>query len=235
MVRFGRMAGNLKAILAEFIAAFAFVAAGAGAVCMDALSGGRLGITGIALAHGLAAAAMAVLYGKASGAQFNPAVTVALWANGRQNAIKSVFFVTAQLLGATMAGLFLKAILHAHPELLTGSPFLGACELTSVGYRAGTLVEAVLTFLLVTGVYSTTVEAGPREGSAPFVVGAMYALGILFAGPITGGAMNPARAFGPAIVTGQWSYWWVYWVGPLAGAAGASLLYEYLFLEKKPN
>lgn len=227
------MAGNLKAILAEFIAAFAFVAAGAGAVCMDALSGGRLGLTGIALAHGLAAAALAHVYGRTCGAQFNPAVTIVLWANGRQNAIKTVFFLAAQLLGATMAGLFLKSVLHNHPELITSAPFLGASDLSGLGYKAGTLVEAVLTFLLVTGIYSTTVESKDREASAPFVLGAMYGLGILIAGPLTGGAMNPARAFGPAIVTGHWSYWWVYWVGPLAGAAGASLLYEYLFLEKK--
>ncbi len=228
------MAGNLKAILAEFVATFFFVAIGAGAVCMDAVGGGSLGWTGIALAQGLAAAALLAIYGRISGAQFNPALTLCLWANGRQNVVKSVFFVFAQLLGAALAGLLLKAVLHARPELAVGAPFLGACTPSDIGYKAATLVEAVLTFLLVTGVYATTVEAkGREEASAPLVVGAIYAIGVLFAGPLTGGALNPARAFGPALITGHWTYFWVYWVGPIAGAAAASMLYEYLYLERK--
>ena len=227
------MAGNLKSILAEFVATFFFVAIGAGAVCMDALSGGRLGWTGIALAQGLAAAVLLVIYGRVSGAQFNPALTLCLWANGRQNVVKSVFFVVAQLLGATLAGLLLKAVLHARPELTVGAPHLGACTPSDLGYKAATLVEAVLTFLLVTGTYATTIEAKEREAAAPFVIGAIYAVGILVGGPLTGGALNPARAFGPALITGHWTYFWVYWVGPFAGAATASMLYEYLYLERK--
>ncbi|MBI5202743.1 MAG: aquaporin [Elusimicrobia bacterium] len=227
------MAGNLRAILAEFVATFFFVAVGAGAVCMDAVSGGRLGWTGIALAQGLAAAALLVIYGRVSGAQCNPALTLCLWANGRQNAVLSVFFVFAQLLGAALAGLLLKAVLHARPELAAGAPFLGACTPSDLGYKAATLVEAVLTFFLVTGVYATTIEAKEREASAPFVIGASYAVGLLIGGPLTGGALNPARAFGPAMITGHWTYWWVYWVGPFAGAAAASILYEYLSLVRK--
>lgn len=227
------MAGNLKAILAEFVATFLFVAIGAGAVCMDAVSGGRLGWTGIALAHGLAAAALCATYGRVSGAQFNPALTLCLWMNGRQNVVKSVFFVFAQLLGATLAGLWLKAVLHTRPELASAAPFLGGCMPSDLGYKAATLVEAVLTFFLITGVYATTVETKDREAAAPLVVGAIYAAALLCAGPLTGGALNPARAFGPAMITGQWTYWWVYWVGPFAGAATASMLYEYLYLERK--
>ncbi|MBI4346715.1 MAG: aquaporin [Elusimicrobia bacterium] len=227
------MAGNLKAILAEFIATFFFVVIGAGAVCMEALTGGRLGWTGIALAHGAAAAALALVYSRISGAQFNPAVTLCLWANGRQNVVKSVFFVFAQLLGATLAALLLKAVLHNRPELATGAPYLGACLPSDLGYKAATLVEAILTFFLVTGVYATSVEAKEREAAAPLLLGTVYAAGVLFSGPLTGGALNPARAFGPAMISGQWTYWWVYWVGPLAGAAAAGAVFEYLYLERK--
>ena len=228
----GAMAGNLKAILAEFICAFAFVFAGAGAVCVDALSGGRLGWTGIALAHGLAAAVLASTYGRVSGAQFNPALTLALFANGRQNVVLTVFFLMAQLLGATLAAVFLKAALHTRPEVLTGAPFLGACDLSSVGYKAATLIEAIGTFFVVTAVYATTIRSGEREDSAPWVLGAAYAFGVLVCGPLTGGALNPARAFGPELASGHWAFWWVYWVGPLAGAAAAALLYEHLYLDK---
>ncbi|MBI4425056.1 MAG: aquaporin [Elusimicrobia bacterium] len=227
------MAGNLKAILAEFIATFAFVLAGAGAVSVDALTGGGLGWGGIALAHALAATGLALVYGRASGAHFNPAVTLALLANGRLNLIKAVFYITAQLLGAALGSLFLKAVLNARPELASAPPFLGACDFTVVGYKAATLLEAVLTFFLVTAVYSTTVESRGSHVAAPLALGAIYGFGVLVSGPLTGGALNPARAFGPAVSTGHWAHWWVYWIGPLAGAAAASMLYEYLYLEKK--
>lgn len=232
------MAGNIKAILAELICAFAFVAIGAGAVCMDALSGGKLGWTGIALAQGLVAAVLVAVYGRASGAFFNPALTAVLIANGRLNLVKGVFYLAAQLLGAALAGVFLKAVLHEHPELWSAAPFLGACDLSGLGFKAATLVEAVTTFFLVTavyGTYATASRAAAPQDLAPLAVGATYAFAVLATGPLTGAALNPARAFGPAVATGHWSHWWVYWVGPLAGAAAASLLYEYLYLEAKPK
>jgi MIP family channel proteins len=226
------MGGNLKSYLAEFIGTFALVFVGAGSFCVDAASGGRLGLGGLALAYGAAGMMATYAYGPISGGHFNPAITLAFYATGRTDAIKTVFYVVSQLLGAALAGQLLLATMH-QPELQAAPAFLGACDLTGIGFRAATLLEAVGTFFLVSAVYATTVDARGRAGAAPLAAGVALAAGMLCLGPLTGAALNPARAFGPAVVTGHWTHWYVYWAGPLVGGVCAALLYEMMFLEAK--
>lgn len=227
------MTGNLKSYTAEFIGTFALIFVGAGSICMDALTGGKVGLTGIALAHGLTIMSMAYAYGAVSGGHFNPAVTIAMLINRRIEAIKGVFYIASQLLGAALAGLFLNTILHNYPELSASSPFLGACDLSGVGFKGGTLLEAVTTFFLVSAIYGSAVDKRGSGSTAPIAIGLTITLSILATGPLTGAALNPARAFGPAVATGHWANHFVYWIGPVAGAAAASLLYENLFLETR--
>ncbi|HEX4047860.1 MAG TPA: aquaporin [Elusimicrobiota bacterium] len=214
--------GGLRAFGAELTGTFALTLAGAGAACMDAMTGGRLGPAGVAFAYAAAMAAAFYIF-PGSGARFNPALTIADLAARRQTVPRGVFAVAAQLLGAACAGLLLRAVLAGgKPELLVAPTFLGACAPRGIGYRAATLIEAVLTFFLACAVAAS--QERRRRALGPFAIGAAALFGGLAAGPLTGAAMNPARAFGPAIAAGAWSRHYVYWVGPVAGALLAALL-----------
>ncbi len=222
---------TIGAFAAEFIGTFALIFVGAGSICMEIMTG-KVGVTGIALAHGLTIMAMAYAFGSASGGHFNPAVTAAMVSQRRLDPTRGVLYVASQLLGAAVAGLTLRAVLHGRPELFSGPPFLGACDLSGVGFKAATLLEAITTFLLVSTIYGTAVDPRGARATAPIAIGMTITLSILATGPLTGAALNPARAFGPALATGHWANWYVYWVGPLAGALAAAALYESMFLEK---
>lgn len=222
--------GGLRTFAAELAGTFALTLAAAGAVCMDAATGGRLGPLGIALSY---AAAVAATYYAFPGqaCRFNPALTLADLFVRRTPWLGGVFALAAQLLGAVCAGLFLHAVLSGgKPELLLSPAYLGACEPNGIGYRAATLIEAVLTFFLACTVFASVPRR--RRALGPMAVGACALFGGLSAGPLTGAAMNPARAFGPALVSGHWSQHYVYWVGPLAGAVLAALIAPYLVHEE---
>jgi MIP family channel proteins len=215
------MTGALKSYLAEFIGTFALVLSAAGALCVG------LDPAACALAYGLAAMSMTYAFGPISGGHFNPALTLGLYAAKRMDTVRCVFYVGSQLLGAAMAGLLLAAAFHHQPSTL-GGVFLG-----KIGFKAATLLEAVATFFLVSAYYAAVFDTRGRAGAAPLAHGAALAAGALWLGPLTGGAMNPARAFGPSLNTGIWAGWYVWWAGPIVGAVAAALLYESLFLERK--
>lgn len=218
--------GILRAFAAELAGTFALTLAGAGALCLDFATGGKFGPLGIAAAYAAAAATVFHAFPSAAG-RFNPAIAIAELTVRRADLLRGVFALAAQLLGAACAGLFLRAVLSGgRPELLEGPAYLGSCIPVGIGYRAATLVEAVTTFFLALSVFAA---GRPRSrGSAPLAIGAATFFGAIIAGPLTGGAMNPARAFGPAIAAGRWSMHYVYWVGPLAGAVVAALAAPYL-------
>lgn len=218
-------------LVAEFIGAFALVFFGCGAVCVDfhLRSTGGIGLLAVALAFGLAIAIMVSAMGHISGGHFNPAVTIGFWVTRRLSTVDSLAYWGAQLAGATAAGFALKAII---PEDIATNTFLGTPELMRDFPRwSGMALEAVTTFFLVLVVFATAVDSrGTFRAIAGFGIGLTIALGILVAGPFTGGALNPARAFGPAVASGHWLNWGIYWVGPLAGGFIAGLLYDSLFL-----
>ena len=220
-------------LVAEFIGTFALIFFGAGAICVDfhLRSTGGLGLLAIALAHGLAIAIMVSALGHVSGGHFNPAVTIGFWVTRRLSTLDSLAYWGAQLLGAAAAAFLLKLVM---PEDVATNTFLGTPELMRDFPRwSGMALEAVTTFFLVLVVFATAVdERGTFRAIAGFGIGLTITLGILVAGPFTGAALNPARAFGPALVSGHWLNWGIYWVGPLGGGVIAGLLYDSLFLRK---
>ena len=224
----------VAALAAEAIGTFLFFVLGAGAVIMNAQTGGEVGLIGIALAHGLALAALGTAFAPISGGQFNPVVTVALWLVGKVRTIEGIRYIAAQLLGAVAAGFALKLAFGGFELGDTvwsfargGSPAVAA-GLTQVTAIA---IEAVLTAVLVYAVLLTAVDKrAPQLGA--LLIGGVIIADIMVGGPLTGAAMNPARWFGPAIAFGDLSEAVVYIVGPLIGAVVAALSVRYLFAER---
>lgn len=220
-------------VVAEFIGTFALIFFGAGAVCVDFYlrASGGLGLLGVSLAHGLAIAIMVSALGHISGGHFNPAVTIGFWVTRRLSTMDSLAYWGGQLLGASAAALVLKLVI---PEDIATNVFLGSPELMrDFPHWSGMALEAVTTFFLVFVVFATAVdEKGTFRSIAGFGIGLTITLGILVAGPFTGAALNPARAFGPELVSRHWLNWGIYWVGPLSGGFIAGLLYDSLFLRK---
>jgi MIP family channel proteins len=228
----GRSMYNLsQKLVAEFLGTFALIFFGAGAVCVDfhLRATGGLGLLAIALAHGLAIAIMVSALGHVSGGHYNPAITIGFWVTKRLSTLDSLAYWGAQLLGATAAAFLLKLVI---PDEIANNVFLGTPELMRDFPRwSGMALEGVTTFFLVLVVFATAVdERGTFRSIAGFGIGLTITLGILVAGPFTGGALNPARAFGPAVASGHWVNWGIYWVGPLGGGFLAGLLYDSIFL-----
>jgi aquaporin Z len=220
-------------LTAEFIGTFALVFFGAGSICADQFlhGAGSLGLFGIAVAHGLAIAIMVSALGHVSGGHFNPAITIGFWVTKRVSTMDVVLYWTAQLAGAIVAAFLLKALV---PEETWRAVALGTPALVRDFSRlSAILLEAITTFFLVLVVFATAVdEKGTFRAIAGFGIGLTITLGIMVAGPFTGAALNPARAFGPALASSHWASQGVYWVGPLLGGFLAALLYDSLFLKK---
>lgn len=223
----------MQKVTAEFLGTFALIFFGAGAVCVDwhLRSTGGLGLPEIALAHGLAIAIMVSAFGHISGGHFNPAVTIGFWVTKRLSTLDTLAYWAAQLVGAVAAAFLLKVII---PEETWRNVALGTPELMrDFPTWAALALEAVTTFFLVLVVFATAVDArGAFRAIGGFGIGLTITLGILVAGPFTGGALNPARAFGPALASSHWLNQGTYWVGPLGGGFVAGLLYDTLFLRK---
>lgn len=220
-------------LTAEFIGTFALIFFGAGAVCTEQyLHGvGSIGLLGVALAHGLAIAIMICALGHISGGHFNPGVTIGFWVTKRMNTLEVISYWAAQLAGAIAAAYLLKAIV---PDEVWRPVALGAPDLARDFSRLpGLVLEGVTTFFLVLTVFATAVDdRNSSRNYAGFCIGLVIALGIIVADPFTGAALNPARAFGPALAANHWANHGIYWVGPLAGGFLAGLLYDTLFLKK---
>jgi len=223
----------MQKLTAEFLGTFALIFFGAGAVCVDwhLRSTGGLGLPAIALAHGLAMAIMVSALGHISGGHFNPAITIGFWVTKRLSTLDTLAYWVAQLLGAVAAAFLLKVII---PDETWRNVALGTPELMrDFPTWSGLTLEAVTTFFLVLVVFATMVdERGAFRAVGGFGIGLAMTLGILVAGPFTGGALNPARAFGPALASHHWLNQGIYWVGPLGGGFVAGLLYDALFLRK---
>lgn len=211
--------------LAESIGTFALIFIGAGSICINQFTGGQPGLLGIALAHGLTIAVMVSATGHVSGGHLNPAVTFGALVTRRIAPALAVAYVVAQLAGAVVAGALLRKVFG---DTVWGPVHLGATALNDeVSPGAGFAVEAVLTFFLMFVVCGTGMDPrGPKLGG--LAIGGAVALDILLGGPLTGASMNPARTFGPAMAAGFWAHHWLYWAGPLLGAAAAGLLYDKL-------
>lgn len=215
----------LKQCVAEFIGTFALIFIGVGVIANHSNLTSNAGLLAVALAHGLTIAVMVSATGAISGGHLNPAVTFGLFVSGKVDAGKMIAYWVSQLAGAICAAYLVGALLGSPAMsgkdlVFKGTPAVGqgATAIQSIG------IEAVMTFFLVFVVYGTAVDVrAPKIGG--LAIGFTVALDILFGGPFTGAAMNPARTFGPAIISGQWDHHYVYWVGPLLGGALAGIVY----------
>jgi MIP family channel proteins len=224
----------LKQCTAEFIGTFALIFIGVGAIANNSSPANGVGLLGVALAHGLTIAVMVSATGAISGGQLNPAVTFGLLIGGQMDVKKSIAYWISQLAGATTAAYFCTMLIGT-TKVLNGTPDIGP----GVGggpivtTHQAIIIEAILTFFLVFVVYGSAVDVrAPKIGG--LAIGLTVALDILFGGPLTGAAMNPARTFGPALVSGHWNNHIVYWVGPLIGGALAGVIYGRFLIKESP-
>ena len=186
------------------------------------------GLVAAALAHGLILAVMVSALMRISG-HFNPAVTLGFLATRRIEAMMAALYIVAQVLGAVVAGYALKA---SFPEAVFTATRGGGLSI-SLDITGGQafLLEAIGTFFLVFVVFGTAVDwRGPKVGG--LAIGFTLAAVILAIGPLTGSALNPARAFGPAVATGIYEAQLLYWFAPITGGLAAALLYEFLFMQR---
>jgi MIP family channel proteins len=221
-------------LVAEFLGSFALVFFGAGAICTERfLQSSGTGLLATALASGIAIAVLSLAFSHISGAHFNPAVTIGFWITKRMNTMEVLGYWAVQILGGIFAAFLLKAIIpheDAWQPVLGGVPDLMR-DFTRLPAMA---LEAIITFFLVLVYFATTSEDNVESRStSSFAVGLVYTIGILVAGPFSGGALNPARAFGPALASSHWANQGVYWVGPLAGGFLAGLIYDALYARKQ--
>lgn len=222
-------------MLAEFFGTFALVAFGCGAICADqymqASGQAGLGLLGISLAFGLPIAIMVTAVGHISGGHLNPAVSIGFWVTRRATTLDTLLYWFAQLAGASAAAYMLRSVV---PEATWRAIHLGTPALAGgLSRAAGMLIEGIMTFFLVFVVFATAVDdQGAFNKIAGFAIGLTIAMGMLFGTPFTGGSINPARAFGPALASHDWLNHGVYWVGPLAGGVLAGWIYDAAFLRK---
>jgi aquaporin Z len=223
----------IRRLAAEFIGTFWLVLGGCGsAVIAGAFPDYGIGFAGVALAFGLTVVTMAYAVGHVSGAHFNPAVSVGLWAGGRFPARDLAPYIIAQVAGAIVAS----AVLYL---IATGRPEYDLREFAANGYGdhspdhyglgAALITEVVMTFGFVFVIMGATHGAAPK-GFAPLAIGLCLTLIHLVSIPVTKTSVNPARSTGPALIVGDWalSQLWVFWVAPLAGAVLAGVVYRWL-------
>jgi glycerol uptake facilitator protein len=223
---------NYRKYIAEAIGTFALVFVGAGAVCTDYYLKGAgaagIGLVGVSLAFGMAAIAVVYAMGYISGSHINPAVTVACWVTRRMDTNLAVFYIISQLVGATVAGFALKTIYpQAVASVHLGTTFLGS----GVPPARGMLMEFAITFLLVLTVFATAIDRRASKAFAGLCIGFAILFGVMIGGAVTGGSMNPARTFGPALASGFFKDHFVYWVAPILGGIAAALFYERVLAE----
>ena len=220
---------DLRPLVAEFIGTALFVFLGVGAIVVNAATSNGIGVVGIALAHGVGIAVLITMTMAISGGHLNPAVSVALWLTQKIDGRTLGKYVAAQIAGAVVGALLVKGLFPSGAARVTslGTPQLAG----TLGLFEGIGIEALLTFFLVSAVFGTAVSPhAPKVGG--FGIGlAIFVCGLV-GGALTGAAMNPARAIGPALVSWEWHGQAVYWLGPLLGATAAGALWKFVLLPR---
>jgi aquaporin NIP len=205
----------MKKYLAEALGTFALVFAGTGAIVINDVSGGAITHAGIALTFGLVVLAMIYTLGDISGAHLNPAVTIGFWTARRLPGRELLPYILSQAAGALLASGLLRL-------LFKQNKFLGA-TLPAGSEMQSFILEFVLTFLLMLTILNVSTGAKEKGVTAGIAVGAVIALEAMFAGPICGASMNPARSLAPALVSMHLEHLWLYLIAPPLGAAAAML------------
>jgi MIP family channel proteins len=204
---------------AEGFAAFALVFAGCGAIVADASYSGALGTVGIALVFGLIIMVMVYATGHLSGAHINPAVTVAFTLTRHFPPRDAIAYIAAQLLGAICGAFALLAVWTEKPAAL-------GATVPTVGVGSALVYEVILTAFLMFVIMAVATDTRAVGAAAAIAIGGTVGLDALFGGPVTGASMNPARSLGPALAAGKWTDFWLYVLGPIAGAALGASAYQ---------
>lgn len=210
-----------KEVLAEGIGTFVLVFAGTGAVMVNQISNGALTHLGISFVFGAVVAALIYTLGHISKAHFNPAVTLAFWASGFFPKKFVLSYIISQCVGAVLASGVLLLSLGKVANL-------GATLPLKENWLQSLVLEIILTFILMFVILGSGLDRRSPVGFAGLAIGLTVAFEAAFMGPITGASMNPARSFGPAIVSMIWQHQWVYWIAPIFGAQLAVIVYRHL-------
>ena len=205
----------------ETIGTFVIVFVAGGTSVSNELSGGAVGLLGAAVACGLAVMSMIYALGHICNAHFNPAVTIAFCLAHRFPIKEVPGYILAQLTGASSAALILKL---TFPDVT----HLGVTTPGSAGLVAALVMEIVLSFFLMFVVMAVATDPRVSGQSAALAIGVTVIFAILVGGPVSSASMNPARSFGPALLTGNWQDHWIYWLGPCTGTIVAVLIYQFL-------
>lgn len=200
----------MKKLIAEFIGTFALVFAGTGAIIVNDVKGGVISHLGIALTFGLVVMVMIYTLGDVSGAHLNPAVTFGFWIAGRLRGIAVFPYMLSQLAGAIAASVLLHFLIPQHLSLGATLPLIGIPQ--------AFCLESILTFFLMFVILNVSTGVQEKGLMAGVAVGSTIALNALFAGPLTGASMNPARSLAPALVSGNVGGLWIYVLAPFIGA-----------------
>ena len=219
-----------RRLLAEFLGTFGFVYFGCAAVVVNAYPSAGIGLVGIALVHGLALSIFVSMMLPISGGLLNPALTVGLLVTRRLDPVAALGYIVAQLAGAVLGALAVKMMFPTGVGrvIAYGTPMIGS----SVTLTQAIGIEALLTFFLMSAVFGTALSAvAPKV--AGFGIGLTVFLGVMVAAPLTGPGINPARAFGPALVSGVWTGHAAYWIGPIIGAIIAAVIWDRLLTPRE--
>jgi aquaporin Z len=211
---------DARRTVAEAIGTFFLVLIGPGAVMVNAYSHGALGHVGVALSFAFVIVALVYALGHLSGAHLNPAVTLAFWSVRRFPTSEVLSYVAAQCVGAAAASGVLRTALGPVGNLGATLPTLPA--------SAAFAIEFLLSFALMFVIMAVATDERVADGFAALAVGLTVGFCALMGGPLTGASMNPARSFGPAIVSGNWTAHWIYWIAPITGMWVAARAYELL-------
>jgi MIP family channel proteins len=219
-----------RPLLAEFLGTALFVFIGAGSVVANAVTNGGIGSLGVALAHGVGMAVLISSLMHISGGHFNPAVSLGVFVAGKIDARTLGRYVVAQLVGGVVGAALVRVLFNAAAvrAVSAGAPHLSL----TISFMQAVGLEALLTFFLVSAVFGTAISShAPKIGG--FGIGLAIFVSALVAGGLTGAALNPARAFGPAIIAWTFHAQGVYWVGPAIGGAAAGWVWKMFLLPEK--
>jgi len=224
-----------KQCLAEMLGTMVLVLVGCGSCIGGEALDDQANIVRISLTFGLTVATLAAALGHVSGCHINPAVTLGLTVAGKVGILQSCLYMASQSVGAVMGSGILWVFLYNEQgsPLLRGSPSLGVTALSpEITIVQGLIIETIISCVLVMVVFGAAVDKGKCDndlGSPGLAIGLAVTTCHLFAIPLTGSSMNPARSLGPAVILGQYSHQWIYWTGPLIGGLLAAILYQAIF------
>jgi aquaporin NIP len=211
---------DVRRAATEALGTFFLVLIGPGAAMVDAMSGGRLGPVGVALAFAFVVTAVIFATGHLSGAHINPAVTLAFWSVRRFPTSEAAAYLIAQCGGAVCASLALRSVLGPVGSMGATPP--------SISVAPAFATEWLLSFALMFVIMAAATDERAAGGPGALVVGLTVGLCALVGGSITGASMNPARSFGPALVGDLWRAHWIYWLAPITGMMAGARVYEFL-------